>query len=238
MSHFVVYALVDGDADVEHTVEQLLAPYWEEKEVDPYDEPCYCVGLKKSKAWHDNPELNGDAIKKIRDVNEALPEVKEFRELRWKELRTKEDRAREKYLGNLVDALWREASADLFAARKALEDTVSGPEEDCDECKGSGVVYSTYNQKSKWDWYQIGGRFLSHWGDYLHVKDVLEPSPNRTVEEKIPFAIVTPDGEWHEKGSMGWWACVSDEKEEWPEIATKILEAHKDLEAVVLDVHI
>lgn len=26
------------------------------------------------------------------------------------------------------------------------------------------------------------------------------------LENKIvPFAIVTPDGEWHERGNMGWW---------------------------------
>jgi len=31
------------------------------------------------------------------------------------------------------------------------------------------------------------------------------------------FAVVTEDGKWHEKGSMGWFGCVSDEKgpEDW-----------------------
>lgn len=27
------------------------------------------------------------------------------------------------------------------------------------------------------------------------------------------FAVVTEDGKWHEKGSMGWWGMVSDEKD-------------------------
>jgi hypothetical protein len=31
------------------------------------------------------------------------------------------------------------------------------------------------------------------------------------------FAVITPDGKWHEKGEMGWWACVSNEKEGWAE---------------------
>lgn len=29
------------------------------------------------------------------------------------------------------------------------------------------------------------------------------------------FAVVLPDGKWYEKGKMGWWACVSDEENEW-----------------------
>ena len=34
------------------------------------------------------------------------------------------------------------------------------------------------------------------------------------------YAVVTPDGEWHEKGSMGWWGCSSetaDEAKDWEE---------------------
>lgn len=29
------------------------------------------------------------------------------------------------------------------------------------------------------------------------------------------FAVVLPDGKWYEKGKMGWFACVSDEDNEW-----------------------
>lgn len=28
------------------------------------------------------------------------------------------------------------------------------------------------------------------------------------------FAVVTPDGEWHEKGRMGWFGCSSETGEE------------------------
>ena len=30
----------------------------------------------------------------------------------------------------------------------------------------------------------------------------------------VPFACVTPDGEWHERGRMGWFACSSETAEE------------------------
>lgn len=29
----------------------------------------------------------------------------------------------------------------------------------CDECHGTGTYMSTYNPKSKWDWYEVGGRW-------------------------------------------------------------------------------
>lgn len=122
-------------------------------------------------------------------------------------------------------------------------------------------ILSTYNPKSKWDWYCIGGRFydilLSKDGDEaveLPVSEI-DFSPNKTdyenalefwdksVEGNDPgmfsiykpeyykqrygdretyakamaafttFAVVTPDGEWHEQGQMGWFG-MSDETDE------------------------
>lgn len=58
--------------------------------------------------------------------------------------------------------------------------------------------------------------------------------------KSIPFAVVTPDGKWHEKGDMGWWGIVHDKKEQkfWDE---EVLEIYKSLEghiAVGCDLHI
>ncbi len=54
------------------------------------------------------------------------------------------------------------------------------------------------------------------------------------------FAILH-DGKWLEKGSMGWWGCVSDEKEssEWEDVYMKAL-SHipDDNYLVVIDCHI
>jgi hypothetical protein len=36
--------------------------------------------------------------------------------------------------------------------------------------------------------------------------------------EFITYAVITPDGVWHEKGKMGWWGYSSEtpkESEEW-----------------------
>ena len=82
-------------------------------------------------------------------------------------------------------------------------------------------LLSTYNPDSKWDWYSVGGR----WGGFLHYKDA-DPGFEETnvayiheldmnyLLEHIPFCFVTEDGEWKEKGEMGWWCSVSNEKSE------------------------
>ena len=53
-------------------------------------------------------------------------------------------------------------------------------------------------------------------------------------------AIVTPDGEWHEKGEMGWFAVVHDEKanEEWEREIVEITRNHQDCIMVGVDCHI
>jgi len=71
------------------------------------------------------------------------------------------------------------------------------------------------NPNRKWDYYQIGGRWLDKLTtkdknvNSAKVKDVLFENEFST------FAVITPDGKWYEKGEMGWWACVSNEEEEW-----------------------
>lgn len=77
-------------------------------------------------------------------------------------------------------------------------------------------LVSTYNPDSKWDWYSIGGR----WGGFLPLKELDSEGDHLTTNEALvgeidweyllnekfpPFCFVTEDGEWIEKGEMGWW---------------------------------
>lgn len=109
-------------------------------------------------------------------------------------------------------------------------------------------LLSTYNPDSKWDWYSVGGR----WGGFLHYKDA-DPGFEETnvayiheldieyLLEHIPFCFVTEDGEWIEKGEMGWWCSVSNEKSEetWKQ---QFIDYVKSLDAnclvTVVDFHI
>lgn len=125
----------------------------------------------------------------------------------------------------------------------------------------TGDLTTTYNPSSKWDWYEIGGRWSSMLlgkdgnlydylpadqidfeamradrlaslqpykefidGDHIYKKEYLlgkypdEQTYIKKMTEFSTFAVVTPDGEWHEKGEMGWFGCSSetaDEDNEW-----------------------
>jgi hypothetical protein len=101
----------------------------------------------------------------------------------------------------------------------------------------NGEVYSESNPNSKWDWYALGGR----WAGLLKVNDGVickEPSFSwgwsesdkkevldgkhtdqalkkdiANLDEVVTFALIK-DGKWYERGEMGWWAIVSNEKDD------------------------
>lgn len=57
--------------------------------------------------------------------------------------------------------------------------------------------------------------FMSNIEDFfIPREEYLQNARNSAI---TPFAFITPEGEWIEKGKMGWWAMVSDEKnpEDW-----------------------
>lgn len=70
--------------------------------------------------------------------------------------------------------------------------------------------------------------------DGLTVREVLE----RGIEPA--FAIVTPDGEWHEKGEMGWFGMTTDEKadEAWAQEWHDLLVLHQHCFATIVDCHV
>jgi hypothetical protein len=105
-----------------------------------------------------------------------------------------------------------------------------------------GEPVSTYNPKSKWDWYVIGGR----WDGRIngretdreavgHNKATIEEAMKRGI---VPHAIITPDGEWHECGRLGWWGILITENENWEAQVREILAAYPGYDLVIVDAHI
>lgn len=113
-----------------------------------------------------------------------------------------------------------------------------------------GNLLSTYNPNSRWDWYAIGGR----WSPYLPLKlddEEREYTNMATVDEidwdeyfkvnKSPFCFVTEEGEWVEKGEMGWWGCVNNEKDtiDWNEtFKNYVMSLDPNTEVWAVDFHI
>ena len=70
--------------------------------------------------------------------------------------------------------------------------------------------------------------------------DVAVKKDIANLDKIIPFAIVK-DGHWYEKGQMGWWAVVLNEKDDhiWEEEVKKLLEGlSEDTIISIYDCHI
>lgn len=82
-------------------------------------------------------------------------------------------------------------------------------------------------------------RGLFTWGsvdDFVVSRD--EYIAREVRAANVPFAFLV-NGEWHEKGSMGWFGCVSDGKDDWPEQFWKLYDALPDnTQITVVDCHI
>jgi len=105
-----------------------------------------------------------------------------------------------------------------------------------------GEPLSTYNPDSKWDWYVIGGR----WDGWItgketngeRVEDNIAGTGQAIERGIVPHAIVTPDGRWHERGKLGWFATLITENEDWDAQAKEILDGYPGHRFLILDAHI
>jgi len=306
MSHSVCLVLVDkkpqSKREATAIVEELLAPFSEHIEVEPYEEECYCVQSNADTAGCEAASKKHGPLKDIREKfnTETLPRMQEPMEAKYgpankwyyDDVVSSEERDAELAAYEEVKAkAWKEAAGPYWETKESVQAAhPKTPDTDCDDCDGSGISTSTYNPKSKWDYWTLGGRWNGYltdydprknpnnfticylcggtgkredmevhngcngcngkgkklkWNNEIPIQDSnimpvasLPFNDEKSWKKYCPFAILTSDGEWHEKGDMGWWGCVSDEKEDWKEIARKIMEKNKDKFAIVCDLHI
>lgn len=291
MSHFVVAVIspkhFDDEQEAQQYIDKILAPYSEHIKVEPYDRECYCIGMNARNRARELAAVKiGKSMDQYHDEYWAIP-ANERPE--W-----------ESYIKPYTDA-----EEELL---KQQED-YNKPNPTCGECDGTGYYKSTYNPKSKWDWYQIGGRwtgwlsdndynphedplnvetcnicngigirddwatidedgnkkFKDEWAEKCNGcnschgtgKRVKWPTqwlaqmsdwnmPVQSVLERwddgdfAPFAIVTPSGQWIERGQMGWWAMVTNEKdvEDWDKSCLAIFSEHFEGTIITVDCHI
>lgn len=112
----------------------------------------------------------------------------------------------------------------------------------CDQFNDKGEPISRYNPVSKWDWYVIGGRW-DGWINDLETDQHSYADNTASTEQviarkKVPHAIITPDGVWHQRGRMGWWAILATENENWDDEALRLLGKYPGHKVVLIDAHI
>lgn len=268
MSHFVVGVIVPKmpHGEISSHIDTLLAPYSEHLEVEPYDKECWCVN---SEARQYGTQMANQLVGNIQERRNLFSEMQiviDLRKLQRETLLVKDWETYEVYEDQLNDQ-WKAFNADYFKAWEETCDTYEQshpmhlkPNLQCESCNGTGVYESTYNPQSKWDWYRVGGRWdgdlignpqESENGfnfDKRHETisnnslpiDELVSRHKQTGEVFSFFAVVTPEGEWIEKGTMGWWGIVTDEKtaSTWEQQLLTIYARYADHDIVALDCHI
>lgn len=230
MSHYIVLVFTDGD----NTVEDLLAPYDENLSVPHY--------ISREQLIADARE----SFERFRDGTYA-----KYRENPNKYIREhSRNKAHINYLTKEFPKKFAWTDEDFY--QEAIADCEDQVQED-------GSVYSEYNPNSKWDWYSYGGR----WGNMLKLKpdsarareDYEDPNDAQCDDAEVSdidfdnmpdfttYAVVTPDGEWHAPGTMGWFACSTETEDEYAawkrEYKSKFLDsAQPDWHAYLMDLHI
>lgn len=262
MSHFAVAVFTKPNGA---TVDELLAPYYEGIEYDPYVKYTKEEAIAKVRKEIEEYK-NGTYAKYLSDTKKYEEECTNKQHI---------DYLKNEFPKHLT---WTDEECYQYEAGWYKEDMI-------DE---EGNLLSTYNPNSKWDWYVIGGRFpgrlkskngehgegsafrdnpradgefdSARVGDIDFSMDmdeynrairfwevVVEKQPLKEDENKDDFfnlyrdgyyeeyykdketyakvcascgtyAVVTPDGVWHEKGQMGWWGMSSetgDESLDW-----------------------
>lgn len=226
MSHFLLYTLVmEEEISILHnTLEKLMEPYNQNHDVEPYDKDCYC------KEHLLNVKAREKAEKEMGSIEQ------------WRERYEEE---------NGVD--WPEYITPFINRQEQIKKELqpfTKPEINCETCGGTGLYKSTYNPNSKWDWYEIGGRWngafsvgIREFSEELHYKNSpvgnIALASELDVKNNLPYALLSPRG-WHEPEKMLFFGMSVDEKEEelWEKEVQAVYKKYPNHFVVAIDCHI
>ncbi len=217
MTHFTVGIIVPENElpHIDSFIERQMEPYCEHTEVEPY----VCYSIDRAKA-----EIERD-IHRFEQILERQDPAFDL------------DKCRES-----VARLRRTTPEDRY------REYVAGAE----EFNAQGEPLSTYNPDSKWDWYRIGGRWdgcitgneqssdqgFNFGPGHETLANNIATTEQAIERDIVLHAIVTPDGQWHERGQMGWWAIMITDNEDWDAQARELLSSYPGHHVVLLDAHI
>jgi hypothetical protein len=173
VSHFVVVCLLPPgtkESQFDAKIAKLIAPYDENTQVKPRKQPCYCIGRAariRAREAADAKYGNMDTLRAA--FNQGRPErAKKYEEPgRYPgDSASKEEIKLWNKKMSTMEKVEQKAWTKHLGPHMRLEDKTfkaqkdkTKPKPDCEECKGTGKSTTTYNPKSKWDWWVIGGRW-------------------------------------------------------------------------------
>lgn len=248
MSHFTVGVICENINDVE----SLLAPYNESLEVEP------CVVRTKGQMIEDGKafkkycqEEAKNGIKSYMIPHLTAKTDEEFYNLQREDCYEYDEDGNELTMYN-PDSKWdwysiggrwagelrlkkeEDENGDYYCDMAPIKEIDFSPDkEKYDEC------YKWWKDNveapdEEWDEFYKKSYFTERYRD---AEEYATRSASFTT-----FALVTPDGEWHEQGEMGWFGCSSDSPDEaraWDEqYMSFIKNANPEHYFVMVDCHI
>lgn len=111
------------------------------------------------------------------------------------------------------------------------------------ETDDQGNIYSNYNPASKWDWYQVGGRWNNELPTIHGPANEARIADIDKSKDFTSYAVITPNGIWYAPGDMGWFGYSSeteDEAKKWHDEWQKRWIDNQDPELImtIVDCHI
>jgi hypothetical protein len=217
MTHFTVGIIVPEDKlpDILAFICKQMEPYNENTRVEPY----VCYSIEEAKA-----EIERDIARLGRIIEQQSPDYNL-------------DKCRD-ILAGLRTTIPEQRYSEYVQYHELFN--------------VQGEPLSTSNPDSKWDWFVIGGRWdgwitgneqssdhgLNFGPQHQTIENNIATTEQAVERDVIPHAIITPDGEWHEHGQMGWWGIMITENEGWDAQTREILTGYPGHHLLILDAHI
>lgn len=221
MSHFCVYVFHDKNT----SIDTLLAPYDENLVVEPYVE-----------------YTKEEAIAKVRKEIEDYKNGPYAEYIKNPEEYEKKYKCTKKYIEFLKNEFPKKINWTDDQCYDDMKEYY-----DSDMIDKDGNLLSKYNPKSKWDWYEVGGRWCGgipmKTNIKLEIKSCNECKVSQIDMDKIdtPYAYVDTNGNWNERGEMGWFGISTNDKDKdsWDDEFKKFINNQKKSTIVTLvDCHI
>lgn len=240
MSHFTVGVIlpVGGEDTTRQWLNRILEQYDESLQVAPYPKDCWCIS-RVAKKW---ASQKADALVGVHE-NLKLLESKQT----WWEVREDYAQYHPEYgkadpncgdcdgTGTYMSTYNPSSKWDWW--------TIGGR---WDGCLPNGSNYMQCgeilaNRKSRrptidpdlalYDYFRL--EYESELAQY-------EATPEDLRDLYEPFALLTPDGKWHERGDMGWFGMVADDigLYSWIKQVKAIYEQYAEHTLVLIDCHI
>jgi hypothetical protein len=224
--HYVLHVIIPdfiSTTEIPNVIENMLKPFDYDCNIQQHETDCFCVN--RAAFLESRKEVEKECGKTFKELEEEYFANKDTQTVPYRQ-----------YIRPYFV---------LVKEKMEKHPLYQKPDPDCGTCHGSGKVMVEANPNGKYDWYVIGGRW-SGWLTGKKSDDPYEDNIDDNVvsvqlakekalkEERIPAAVLTPDGTWYDGYSYEELPFLD---KNWKCKYLEILGQYPDFKLVVVDCH-